>query len=86
MTNAIAVPLRGVIIPAAWDEQGRPTAVSLAAEDQREYRVWSRNAKGRLLLSLLSQRVVVDDYRLRQDDPNQPGVIVVARFRVLHDN
>jgi hypothetical protein len=69
----------GVIIPAAWDRDGRVTGVAISTHDEDEYLV-KRQAKGTELVRLLQKEVevtgwaaldqgnktiVVKDYRLR---------------------
>jgi len=85
VTQSSATSLRGVIIPAEWNEQGNPTAVSLAADDQQEYRIHNGTPEGRLLLDLLNHRVEIDVYRHLQSERSRPRVIAVIQFRVLDD-
>jgi len=50
--------IRGVIIPAGWDEQGNVIAVAISAQDEIEYRV-EMAAKGQELMRLVNKEVKV---------------------------
>jgi hypothetical protein len=34
-----ATPLKGLVVPVDWDEDGQVTAVAISAHDEKEYRV-----------------------------------------------
>jgi hypothetical protein len=50
------VAIRGVIIPAGWDEEGNVTEVAISAQNEIEYRI-ELAAKGRELMGLLNREV-----------------------------
>ena len=51
--------IRGIVIPAAWDEKGDVISVAIATYHEEKYPV-ADNITGRRLMSLLKKRVVVD--------------------------
>jgi hypothetical protein len=50
--------IRGVIIPAGWDEEGNIIAVAISAQDEIEYQV-EMAAKGQELMRLVNKEVTV---------------------------
>jgi hypothetical protein len=51
--------IRGIVIPAAWDEKGNVISVAIATYYEEKYLV-ADNITGRKLISLLKKKVVVD--------------------------
>jgi hypothetical protein len=51
--------IRGIVIPAAWDEKGDVISVAIATYHEEKYLV-ADNITGRRLMSLLRKRVAVD--------------------------
>ena len=64
MTETITI--RGIVIPAAWDEKGNAISVAIATYHEEKYLV-ADNITGRGLMSLLKKRVVVDGI-IKDDD------------------
>ena len=58
--------IRGIVIPAAWDEKGNAVSVAIATYHEEKYLV-ADNITGRKLMSLLKKRVVVDGI-IKDDD------------------
>ncbi len=54
-----ATTIRGIVIPAAWDEKGNVISVAIATYHEEKYLV-ADNITGRKLISLLKKKVVVD--------------------------
>lgn len=70
------VTLRGVVIPAAWDERGNVVAVAIATHDENEYLVDNKE-KGTQLLELIREEVeVVGDI----EDENEKRMVTVQRY------
>lgn len=57
MTDTITI--RGIVIPASWDEKGDVISVAIATYHEEKYLV-ADNITGRRLMSLLKKRVIVD--------------------------
>ncbi len=51
--------IRGIVIPAAWNEKGDVISVAIATYHEEKYLV-ADNIIGRNLMSLLKKKVVVD--------------------------
>jgi hypothetical protein len=51
--------IRGIVIPAAWNEKGDVISVAIATYHEEKYLV-ADNIIGRSLMSLLKKKVVVD--------------------------
>jgi hypothetical protein len=58
--------IRGIVIPAAWNEKGDVISVAIATYHEEKYLVGD-NITGRRLMSLLKKRVVVDGI-IKDDD------------------
>ncbi|MEW6264968.1 MAG: hypothetical protein AB1641_17980 [Thermodesulfobacteriota bacterium] len=71
------IVIRGLIIPAVWDETGRVTAVAVSAFNDNEYLV-APTPKAARLLGLLRREVEVQA-RLKEEGGRQ--VIEVVRYR-----
>ncbi|MGD8209273.1 MAG: hypothetical protein PVH37_17565 [Desulfobacterales bacterium] len=52
------VCLRGIVVPAAWDQNGKIISVAIATDDENEYLVETQQTAARLM-SLLRQEVEV---------------------------
>ena len=52
------VSIRGIIIPADWDEKGNIVAVGISTYDEVEYLI-ENNEKGKELLAFIRQQVKV---------------------------
>jgi hypothetical protein len=76
----------GVVIPAEWDEIGNNTAVALAADDEKEYRINENNAAGKHLRNVLYQRVRLQGFIDTGAAENQNKVITVESYQVLKNN
>ena len=71
--------LRGLIIPANWDEQGNVIAVALSTFDEEEYLI-DKDDKGPELLPFLHAEVEVLGEVARQDGKL---LIKIKGYRVL---
>jgi hypothetical protein len=52
------VCLKGIVIPAAWDQNGNIISLAIATDDEQEYLIETRRMVTKLM-SLLRQEVVV---------------------------
>jgi hypothetical protein len=59
MDMAETTTIRGIVIPAAWDEKGNVISVAIATYHEEKYLV-ADNITGRRLMSLLKKNVTVD--------------------------
>lgn len=50
--------LKGIVIPAAWDQNGKIISLAIATNDEQEYLIDTRQTVTKLI-SLLRQEVVV---------------------------
>lgn len=66
MDMAETTTIRGIVIPAAWDEKGDVISVAIATYHEAKYLV-ADNITGRRLMSLLTKRVAVDGV-IRDED------------------
>ena len=51
--------IKGIVIPAAWDQDGNINSLAIATNDEQEYLIDSRQRITKLI-SLLRQEVVVN--------------------------
>lgn len=51
--------IRGIVIPADWDEEGNMLAVAISGSDEQEYLI-EQNAKGKELLKLIRHEIEID--------------------------
>jgi hypothetical protein len=65
MEKEVMTTIRGIVIPAVWNEKGDIVSVAIATYHEETYRV-AEGAAGQRLLSLLKKRVVVDGIASRQ--------------------
>lgn len=59
--------IRGVIVPTAWDPEGRVTAVGISANDEEEY-LLERGTLATELVALVRQEVEVSGRVVLQPD------------------
>jgi hypothetical protein len=52
------VCIKGIVIPAAWDQNGKITSLAIATNDEQEYLIETRRMVAKMI-SLLRQEVVV---------------------------
>jgi hypothetical protein len=53
--------IRGIVIPADWDEQGNVAALVIAAPNEEEYRV-GMDKKGKELIAFLREEIEVSGF------------------------
>jgi hypothetical protein len=58
--------IRGIVIPAAWDEKGNVISVAIATYHEEKYLV-ADNIAGKRLKSLLKKKVTVDGVKKDED-------------------
>jgi hypothetical protein len=63
------VRVRGLIIPANWDDKGDVTAITISTYEEEEYLI-DNNEKGEQLLSLLRREVEVSGL-MRKEEGNK---------------
>ncbi|BBO84916.1 hypothetical protein DSCO28_54820 [Desulfosarcina ovata subsp. sediminis] len=59
MQKLIPVQMKGIVIAAAWGENGDITAVDIAGYDEKRYRV-ADDLVGRQLKQWIKERLIVD--------------------------
>lgn len=69
------VKLKGVVVPHAWDNEGKVLQIAIAASDEREYPV-RREGKGRELESMLHRAVEVVGRIITGEGSSQEIIIV----------
>ena len=68
--------IRGIVIPAAWDQDGNIISLAIATNDEQEYLIDGRQRIPNLI-SLLRQEVVVSG-TIKQTEKNK--IIRVASY------
>ena len=63
------VCLRGIVIPAAWDQNGKIISVAIATDDENEYLVETQQTVAKLM-SLLRREVEVTGKIIRTEKNN----------------
>lgn len=76
MIDPATKTIRGIVIPADWDDNGLPRSVAIATYQEQKYLV-AESPKCRQLLALLNERVVVSG-KVHQEEQNM--VIDVGDF------
>lgn len=66
MEKEVMTTIRGIVIPAVWNEKGDIVSVAIATYHEETYLV-TEGTVGQSLLPLLKKRVVVDGIVNRQD-------------------
>ena len=72
--------IRGLVVPAQWDQDGRVTSVCIASYDEREYQV-EKNPKADALLDFLHDEVVAIGRSNEDDHGNY--MILIEEFYVV---
>jgi hypothetical protein len=73
------VAIRGVIIPADWDEAGNVTEVAISAQNEVEYRI-DLVARGKELMAFLNREVEVSG---KVAESRQGKTIVIIDYSLL---
>ena len=73
----------GLIIPVEWDEDGNITAVAIATEDEKEYRISYANRKGKAIRKLLRKRVRIKGKLEASPKLRHQAVLLVESFKLL---
>ena len=74
------VIIRGIVIPADWDEKGNVVAVAVSTYDEVEYLInIERHKKGEELLSLIRKEVEISGL-VREDEGSK--IITVKKYRL----
>lgn len=61
--------IKGIVIPAAWDQNGKIISLAIATDDEQEYLIDTRQTVTKLI-SLLRQEVVITG-TIRQTEKNK---------------
>jgi len=69
------VKVKGVVVPHAWDQDGRILQIAIAASDEREYPV-RREGRGRELEGMLHRPVEVLGKIISREGSSQEIVIL----------
>jgi hypothetical protein len=59
MQKLTPIHLRGIVIAAAWENNGAVSAVDIAGYDEKRYRV-ADNLVGKQLKQLVKERLIID--------------------------
>ena len=78
----IPISIQGLIIAAAWTQEGDVAAVDIAGYDEKRYRVFD-DRLGKQLIEHIKKRVAVDGFL---DTENGNQVFYVERFLVDNPN
>lgn len=78
MGKQTAVTIRGIVIAAAWKQNGEILAVDIAGYDEKRYRI-ADNHFGLQLRALIKQRIVVDGFI---ETKNNNSVIHIHHFHI----
>ena len=73
----------GIVIPCAWDSDGRPTGWAIAAYNEKIYRIDMRNERGREVLALAGKKI-----KLSGDIENKVGamdLITISEYEIIED-
>jgi len=73
--------IRGLVIPAGWDEKGRVTAIAISTHDEKEYLI-DGEGKGADLFAFIREEVALHGVVRRQ---NRRKVFVVSSYETLED-
>lgn len=74
--------ITGIILPAKWNEQGKPARIAIHTDDQKEYQIDFSGA-GRELLNLTYKKVAVQG-KLREQ-LNGRAILCVRQYEILPD-
>lgn len=53
------ISVKGIVVPAAWDDQGRPISLVLETDKETEYLIDTEDLTGRALYKFLRQNVKI---------------------------
>lgn len=74
--------LRGLLVPASWDERGKTTAATVSTYFEEDYLI-DQNPLGEELLVFVRQRVKVIGFV--REDQNGQKIITVKKYEILDD-
>ena len=80
--NAGPPPIKGIILPSRWNEQGKPSRIAIHTDDQKEYEIGFSGA-GKELLDLMYRKVAIKG-KLRQQ-LNGREMLSVQHYQVIND-
>lgn len=75
-------PIKGIIMPSKWNEQGKPARIAIHTDDGKEY-VIDYSGAGKELLDLIYKNVVVQG-KLRQQ-LNGRSILCVRQYQIIND-
>lgn len=78
MERPTAITIRGIVIAAAWKQNGEITAVDIAGFDEKRYRI-ADNHMGTQLRMLIKEQIIVDGII---ESENNMSVIKIHHFRI----
>lgn len=78
MGKRITINIRGIIIAAAWNQNGEISAVDIAGYDEKRYRI-ADDHLGAQLWAMIKKRIVVDGFL---EIENNKSVIHIRHFRI----
>ncbi len=74
--------IRGLLVPAEWDDKGNVTAAAVSTHFEEEYLI-EQNAWGEALLAFLRQRVKVSGLVMQNESGKK--VITVKNYEVFEE-
>lgn len=74
--------LKGLLVPASWDERGGITAATVSTYFEEDYLI-DQNPLGEELLVFVRQRVKVIGFV--REDQNGQKIITVKKYEILDD-
>jgi hypothetical protein len=77
MQKLTPIHLKGIVIAAAWGENGAVSAVDIASFDEKKYRV-ADNLVGKQLKQLVKERLIIDG--MIETTPNR-AILHVKSFQ-----
>jgi hypothetical protein len=72
--------IRGIITPALWDENGRPTGVSISTFDEKVFLI-DNDEKGKELLSFIREEVEIKGIFFVREGVNRIRVKGFSRLK-----
>lgn len=73
----------GIIIPCAWDSDGRPTAWAIAAYNEQIYQIDMRNEAGRRAVTFTGKKIKLSGNIEKNDGPM--ALITISEYEILED-
>lgn len=79
--RAKIITLRGVVIPVAWDEQGKVAGIAISTRDEDEYLIHD-DELGNRLRGLINEEVEVSGYSRKRKNKK---IIIVDTYKKIRE-